>query len=38
MRAIQREIDDASGDKKFEWVVDVATGLTRRLKLKSSQP
>jgi len=34
MTLLQREIDEASGDKKFERIVDLATGLTRRLRLK----
>jgi len=34
MQLMQREIDAASGDKKFDRVVDVAAGITKRLTLK----
>ena len=34
MKLVERELDEASGDKKFEKVVDVTVGTTKRLKLK----
>jgi hypothetical protein len=34
MKLIEREIDEASGDKKFAKAVDFQAGITKRLKLK----
>ena len=34
MKVLRRVVDAGSGDKKWRATVDVASGLTRRLKLK----